>query len=224
MRVLKLAGSEEFSTFTHTDQDNQHDNYRQQDAESLAQEIRTLKEEMRWAREYGPRLVDALKDSTDRLAQVQERLATHDSALTELFDRGRQEVLIRQSYERYLPPHLIQELAANPGRVNLGGEVRRVTILFADFRGFSATVSHMNPQDVIRVLNSYFTQIAETIYRYGGSIDKFMGDGFMAIFGAPAALEDDALRAVRAGLEIQKFLAISGKGEAEPSGFRLPMG
>ena len=70
MGVLKLADSGEIKTFTIYDRNNEHDRDLQEDVESLAQEIRNLKEEMRWAREYGPRLVDALKDSTDRLAQV----------------------------------------------------------------------------------------------------------------------------------------------------------
>lgn len=186
--------------------------------------LRLLVTELARTSEANRVVAEALQLSIERLSQIEERLGLYDQALPELLKHSQRDALLRASYERYLPQHLIEELSANPGRVNISAHLRRVTVLFADFRSFTATVSRMHPQDVIRVLNSYLGQMAEIIYDHGGSIDKFLGDGFMALFGSPDPREDDAVRAVRAALDIQKLLSITSVGETEPSGFRLPMG
>lgn len=186
--------------------------------------VRTLLDELAQLSGENHRLADNLHATFDRAAQIEGRLRVYDEVLPQLFSQIRQEVIIRHAYERYLPSHLTRALATEPGRIGLDGELRRVTILFADFRQFTQTASRMHPQDVVRVLNSYFTQMSGIISKYEGSIDKFLGDGFMAIFGAPVPLENNSLQAVRAALEIQQFLAISNGKKAEPAGFRLPMG
>jgi adenylate cyclase len=93
-----------------------------------------------------------------------------------------------------------------------------VTILFADIRRFSAAAEAHTPEEVIGFLNDYFRVTSEAIFRHGGTLDKFMGDGFMALFGAPIAHADDADRAARAAVEIMEHLAKLNREKAD-SGF-----
>jgi adenylate cyclase len=94
-------------------------------------------------------------------------------------------------------------------QVELGGVERRVSILFADIRGFTNIAESMAPAVLVQMLNNYFSRMSPVIDKEGGVIDKYIGDAIMAIFGAPVEFPDDALRAVRAGTamlaELQPF-------------------
>src|SRR4029453_2529516 len=79
-----------------------------------------------------------------------------------------------------------------------GGEERKtVTVLFADLVGFTSTAEHLDPEDVRRLLSPYYSKLRYELERYGGTVEKFIGDAVMAVFGAPIAHEDDPERAVR---------------------------
>ena len=86
----------------------------------------------------------------------------------------------------------------------LSGETREISVLFADIRGFTQMASKAKPVDVVKILNKYLTVMSEAVIAEGGTLDKFLGDGIMAIFGAPLKHDDDPLRAVRAAVRIQK--------------------
>ena len=90
-------------------------------------------------------------------------------------------------------------------------ERRQVTVLFADLSGYTAVSEHMDPERVKALVDGALRRLADEVERFGGSIDKYIGDNVMALFGAPVAHEDDAERAVRAGLGMQ---------EARPTGLR----
>lgn len=90
----------------------------------------------------------------------------------------------------------------------LGGERRHVTIVFADISGFTALAEHNDPEDIRNLMNACFTHLVPIVERYGGTIDKFIGDEIMALFGAPIAHDNDAERAVYAALEMMDALAI----------------
>jgi len=97
--------------------------------------------------------------------------------------------------------------ASPPGGDNVGasdGERRWVTVVFADLSGFTALSEHADPEDVRAMVDRCMSEMGEVVARFGGSVDKVMGDALMAVFGAPLAHEDDAERAVRAALEIQR--------------------
>jgi class 3 adenylate cyclase len=97
--------------------------------------------------------------------------------------------------------------ASPPGAVGAGssdGERRWVTVMFADLSGFTALSEHADPEDVRAMVDRCMSEMGEVVERFGGSVDKVMGDALMAVFGAPLAHEDDAERAVRAALEIQR--------------------
>lgn len=120
------------------------------------------------------------------------------------FDRLRREEMTRAVYNRFLPPHLVDKLVANPEAIQLGGINQPVTILFSDIRGFTPLVEQAEPQKVVELLNDYFSEMTELIFQNNGTLDKFIGDGLMALFGAPESTPEDATNAVRTAVHMQQ--------------------
>jgi adenylate cyclase len=117
-----------------------------------------------------------------------------------------QEAVARQSFQRLLSPAIAEQVLSGRVEVKKGGELRDTTVLFTDIRGFTAMSEAKPPQEVVEMLNEYFEQMVEIIFEHEGTLDKFVGDEIMALFGAPVAHEDDAYRAVRVALEMQDAL------------------
>lgn len=115
-------------------------------------------------------------------------------------DRAR----VKRAFGHYLAAPLVEELAADPSRLKLGGETRDVTLLFADVRGFSRLSEGMDAETLIRFVNRLFTPLSETILDHRGTIDKFMGDAVMAFWNAPILDRDHAANACRAALAMQR--------------------
>jgi PAS domain S-box-containing protein len=111
---------------------------------------------------------------------------------------------IRSTFERYVSPAVVERLLSNPGDVRLGGVRREVTSFYADIRGFTAFSENTSPEFQIEVLNKHLTLAVGAILAHEGTLDKFVGDGAMAIFNAPVEREDHTLRAVRAALATQQ--------------------
>jgi class 3 adenylate cyclase/predicted ATPase len=109
-----------------------------------------------------------------------------------------------EALSRYLPTRLVKKLSIEPEKMKVEGERRTVTILFADLTGFTAMSETMDPEDVVQVVNEYFTRMLNVVFKYGGAIDKFMGDAILVVFGALETHEDDAIRATLAALEMQQ--------------------
>jgi len=116
-------------------------------------------------------------------------------------------VIERQALERFLSGAIVERILSNPDQVHLGGENQIATILFSDIRGFTRMSEKMEPQEVVELLNEYFTEMTDLIFENGGTLDKYLGDGIMALFGAPITKPDDTLRAVKTAIEMQKSLA-----------------
>jgi len=111
--------------------------------------------------------------------------------------------LIRQVFGRYLTDEVVENLLSSPSGLKLGGEKRKITILTSDLRGFTAISERLSPEEVVKILNFYFEYMADAITKYQGTIDEFLGDGILVLFGAPTAREDDAQRAIACALEMQ---------------------
>jgi adenylate cyclase len=118
-------------------------------------------------------------------------------------DLGRRNRFIQRTFGRYLSEEIVENLLDSPDGLRLGGEQRRVTILMADLRGFTSLTDTMGPEQVVRVLNAYLGTMAEVILRYQGTIDEFIGDAILAIFGAPLRRQDDARRALACAVAMQ---------------------
>ncbi len=128
------------------------------------------------------------------------------------------EEIARANYGRFMPEYVVKQILNNPGSFKLGGVNQTVTILFADIRGFTAFAERENPEKVVGLLNRYFSAMSEIIFAHGGTLDKYMGDGLMAIFGAPTATPEDAKNALKTAVTMQKRLATLNK-ELESEGF-----
>lgn len=111
---------------------------------------------------------------------------------------------IRAMFCRYVSPAVVEELIRNPESLSLGGQRRTVTIMFCDIRGFTAYSENKDPEQVVSRLNQYLTVLTHVIFRHGGTLDKYLGDGLMAVFGAPIPYPDHAQRALQAAVEIQQ--------------------
>jgi len=110
---------------------------------------------------------------------------------------------IRQTFGRYLTDQIVANLLENPEGLKLGGERRTITILTSDLRGFTSFAEKLPPEEVVKILNYYLGAMADVITSYQGTIDEFMGDGILVLFGAPTAREDDATRAVACAIGMQ---------------------
>ena len=121
--------------------------------------------------------------------------------------RIEQEAVMRERFRRLLSPAIAEQVLSGQLEVAKGGELRETTILFADIRGFTSMSESHEPEIVVDALNEYFERMVEIVFRYEGTLDKFIGDEMMVLFGSPVAHEDDPDRAVRAALEMQAALA-----------------
>ena len=127
-------------------------------------------------------------------------------AVTDLTERRKLERLhaadieqrreIRDAFARYLAPHVVEQLMHAPGGVTLGGERATATILFADIAGFTELADRLDAEQVVEILNRFFTAAVSIVFEHDGLLDKFYGDGLMVVFGPPRVREDDAARAL----------------------------
>jgi adenylate cyclase len=111
-------------------------------------------------------------------------------------ERLRREALVLQNFQRYFAPNLAAQIVQQEGAVQLGGSKRPVVIFFSDIRGFTPLSENMGPDDIATLLTEYFTEMVDLVFEHAGTLDKFMGDAIMALWGAPIAHEDDADRAM----------------------------
>ena len=115
-------------------------------------------------------------------------------------------------------------MLADPDKLALGGETRRLTIMMSDLRGFTAMAERMKPHEVLAVLNHYLGAMADIIVEYGGTIDEFIGDAILVIFGAPIPGKDDARRAVACAVAMQRAMIAINEHNSKSGLPRLEMG
>jgi adenylate cyclase len=132
--------------------------------------------------------------------RVKERTADLALANGDLEKRNQ---LIQQVFGRYLSNEIVTNLLSTPEGLKLGGERRKITILTSDLRGFTVLSERLPPEEVINILNLYLERMADVIDQYQGTIDEFMGDGILVLFGAPTPRGDDALRSIACACAMQ---------------------
>jgi adenylate cyclase len=115
----------------------------------------------------------------------------------------REKDLIKRAFTRYVAREVVDEILKDPENLVLTGERRDVTVLFCDIRGFTSTSEKLTPEEVVTLLNTFYTLMIDTTFKEDGTLDKFLGDGVMAVFGAPIYHHDHSLRAIRTALAMQ---------------------
>jgi adenylate cyclase len=113
---------------------------------------------------------------------------------------------LKKAFQSYVAPTVVEEIIRHPERLRLGGERRELSILFCDVRGFTSLSETLDPEALVGVLHDFLNPMSEIIVRHEGTIDKYIGDAIMALFGAPLALPDHAARACRTALEMTATL------------------
>ena len=115
----------------------------------------------------------------------------------------REKEMIKQAFTRYVAREVVEEILKDPEQIALTGERREVTVLFCDIRGFTPLSERLSPEAVVALLNEFYTLMIDTVFKYEGTLDKFLGDAVMAVFGAPISHEDHSGRAIRTALAMQ---------------------
>jgi adenylate cyclase len=122
----------------------------------------------------------------------------------------RERLRYRAQFAKYVSPDVVADILETREGLALGGKRRKVTVLFSDIRGFTGISEKITPEQVVSFLSQYFAEVTQIVFKHGGTVDKFIGDGMMAIFGAPKAHDDDALRAVRTAIEMIELMKVKG--------------
>ena len=135
------------------------------------------------------------------------------------FVEGREKRKVKQLFSRYVARDVYDQLLSDPTRAKLGGTRRHMTVLFSDMRGFTALSEKGRPEDIVSQLNDYFTRMVKVLFEHRGTLDKFVGDMVMALFGAPLDDEEHAEHAVRTALAMVRALDVLN---AEWESFGLP--
>jgi len=123
---------------------------------------------------------------------------------------------VRREYARYFSPTVARQIAEDRGAQALAARRRQISVLFSDIRGFTTISESLAPEEVVELLREYFNTMVPIVLKHGGTLDKYVGDAIMGLFGAPLPQEDHAVRAVRAGLEmLAQIPHLSPKWEAK---------
>jgi adenylate cyclase len=140
------------------------------------------------------------------------------------FVEDREKRKVRKLFSRYVSKDVYDELLAHPERAELGGARREMSVLFSDIRGFTNVTEQGEPEAIVGQLNEYFTKMVEVVFGYSGTVDKFVGDMVMALFGAP--LDDDrhAENAVKAACGMVEQLAVLNRRWASEGRPQLDIG
>jgi adenylate cyclase len=133
----------------------------------------------------------------------QAAVAIHNSMLARKIEH---EAKTRAQFQRLLSPNLVDQVVAGKLQLEKGGAMQEVTILFSDIRGFTAMSERQAPQEIVRMLNEYFELMVDVLFHQQGTLDKFVGDEIIGLFGAPVAVPDAEVRAVQCALEMQRVL------------------
>ena len=170
----------------------------------------------------GARVASRMSKNLIRVVAAFERLAhneyvhvtpfkTHDeietlvSGYNQMVDGLQERDQLRTTFGKYMTESVLAHLLN--GKVTLGGETIKVTILFSDIRSFTTISETMDAQTLVGLLNEYFTEMVGIIMKHGGVVDKYIGDAIMAVFGAPVPTANDAVNAVQAALDMRHALA-----------------
>jgi adenylate cyclase len=137
------------------------------------------------------------------------------------FIGAKEKEVLRRTFEAYFPPLVVKKIMAHPELLALGGQKKELTVLFSDIKDFTTHSAALSPAQIQHFLNEYFEAMVEVVFRYQGTVDKYIGDGLMVFFGDPEPQPDHALRCVRAAMEMQKKTAELREQWRQSGGFPI---
>ena len=140
------------------------------------------------------------------LKEIAQEEAGHEATLRSRLRLYEEKSLLRDTISRYVSPQMCTEILNNPSLLQLGGQRRRVTVLFADIAGFTALSENMEPEKVVEMLNAFFTEMVDLVFQHQGTLDKYFGDALMAEFGVPVEIPGAASQAVACALDMHRRL------------------
>ena len=143
----------------------------------------------------------------------------------ELAEQMKEEETVRTNLARYLSPQIVEQVIENKMEVNLGGDRKVVTVLFSDIRDFTTISETMPPDRLVAILNEYFNEMANVIFQYQGSLDKYIGDAMVAVFGSLIELENPVKNAVECSVAMLKLMPkLNEKWARKYDGFTMEIG
>lgn len=140
------------------------------------------------------------------LLEIAQEEAGHEASLRSRLRLYQEKHLLRDTISRYVSPNVMEEILKNPQLLKLGGKRQRVTVLFADIWGFTSLSEKLSPETVVEMLNHFFTAMVDIVFEHEGTLDKFIGDNLMAVFGTPLEIEQPAVKAARCALAMHRRL------------------
>ncbi len=141
-----------------------------------------------------------------------------------LVDQMKSEEAVRANLARYLSPQIVDQVIKKNVQVNLGGDRKVVTVLFSDIRNFTRISESLPPDKLVQLLNEYFTEMAKIIFENQGSLDKYIGDAIVAVFGSLIPLEDSSQTAIQAAINMMKHMVTLNEKWKARYGFKMEMG
>lgn len=151
-------------------------------------------------------------------------LAYLSSSLYIYFIRERKSRRLKNAFGTYVSPEVVEQISRDSSSLHLGGERKELTVLFSDIRGFTSYSEKMQPEQIVAVLNDYLSRMSAAIFKHKGTIDKFIGDAIMAIFGAPIPQADHATRACKVALDMVRELKVFNDEQIKNGGAPLSIG
>jgi adenylate cyclase len=162
----------------------------------LARPIRRLVE--------GTRAIGAGDYSVNLAVSSGDEIGTLTAAFNQMAQSLREKEMIKRAFARYVAREVVDELLKDPEHLVLTGERREVSVLFCDVRGFTPLSERLSPEEVVLLLNDFYDLMIDATFRHEGTLDKFLGDAVMAVFGAPIAHADHSARAIRTALVMRE--------------------
>ncbi|MFN8578763.1 MAG: adenylate/guanylate cyclase domain-containing protein [Candidatus Sericytochromatia bacterium] len=147
-----------------------------------------------------------LGDFNERDKYILQTLCTQSAICIDnanLYEKVKNESDLRNNLQRYLPRNTVSKILDSKINLSLVGELQDCSILFADICGFTSISENISPQETVKLLNEYLTNMTKVIFSFNGSVDKFIGDGIMAVFGAPVSNPNHSLEATLAAVEMK---------------------